>query len=56
MDKNKHCLDGITCDAEKCAYNENHACHASSIKVDGPYADDSHRTECSTFINKSETK
>ena len=52
MDKNTHRLDGITCDAEKCAYNENHACHAASIKVESGNACEACETECSTFKNR----
>lgn len=53
MEKNTHRLDGITCDAEKCEYNENHACHATSIKVESGNACKACETECSTFKNRS---
>lgn len=52
MDKNTRRLDGIVCDAEKCAYNENHECHAASIKVESGSASKASQTECSTFKNK----
>lgn len=52
MNKNTHRLDGIVCDAEKCAYNENHECHATSIKVESGSASKASQTECSTFKNK----
>ena len=52
MDKNTRRLDGIVCDAEKCAYNENHECHATSIKVESGSASKASQTECSTFKNK----
>ena len=52
MDKNTRRLDGIVCDAEKCAYNENHECHATSIKVESGSASKANQTECSTFKNK----
>ena len=52
MDKNSRRLDGIVCDAEKCAYNENHECHATSIKVESGSASKASQTECSTFKNK----
>lgn len=53
MEKNTHRLDGITCDAEKCEYNVNHACHATSIKVESGNACKACETECSTFKNRS---
>ncbi len=52
MNKNTHRLDGIVCDAEKCAYNENHECHASAIKVESGSASKASQTECSTFKSK----
>lgn len=52
MEKNTHCLNGITCDAEKCAYNENRECHASAIKVESGQACSASETECSTFKKK----
>ena len=55
MNKNTHRLDGIICDAEKCAYNENHECHATSIQVESGNATKANQTECSTFKNKCET-
>ncbi len=54
MEKNTHRLDGIICDAEKCAYNENRECHASSIKVESCRACSPSQTECSTFKNRND--
>lgn len=49
MEKNTHRLDGIICDAEKCEYNENRECHATSIKVESGQACEACQTECATF-------
>lgn len=42
----------IACDAVKCSYNENRACHASNVQINGPVADMSKETVCETFIQK----
>lgn len=56
MEKNTHRLDGITCDAEKCAFNENRECHACSIKVESGHASVPGETECSTFKNRCDCR
>ena len=53
MENSNRRLDGIICDAEKCAYNKNRECYASHIKVEPGSATKANQTECSTFKCKS---
>ncbi len=39
----------VDCKATKCMYNENCACHAGKISVEGGNARDAGGTECATF-------
>ena len=39
----------IDCKATNCMYNENWACHAAKISVEGGNATQAEGTECSTF-------
>ncbi|PWJ50779.1 protein of unknown function [Faecalicatena contorta] len=44
---------GIDCKAVECMYNNNYACHAGKISVEGSNAKQSEGTECATFKYKS---
>lgn len=39
----------IDCKAQNCTYNEHCKCTAGAIDVDGPHAETSRETKCSTF-------
>lgn len=42
----------INCKAVECMYNDNCACHAGKISVEGSQANVSAETECATFTKK----
>ena len=42
----------IDCKAHECTYNEHCKCTAAAIDIDGPNADKSNETKCSTFSCK----
>ncbi|MBA4701359.1 MAG: DUF1540 domain-containing protein [Ruminococcus sp.] len=44
---------GIDCKAVECMYNNNYACHAGKISVEGSNAKQTEGTECATFKYKS---
>lgn len=39
----------IKCEALNCVYNENRACSADNIQVNGPTANENEGTQCETF-------
>ena len=47
--KNASDCSTVDCSATKCMYNENCACHAGRISVEGGNASNAAGTECATF-------
>lgn len=45
-------MPNINCGVGNCAYNKNHYCHASVVKVGGEEAKITEATYCETFLNK----
>ena len=43
----------LNCQAESCAYNQEHLCRLNAIKVDGPAARVSSQTCCDSFVPRS---
>lgn len=42
----------VSCEAEKCVYNENHLCSADQIGISGNNAHATEETQCATFKSR----